>query len=188
MRVIGGIYRRRTLKGPEGLDARPTSDRLRETLFNILQPMIDGSRFLDVCAGSGAVGIEALSREAVHATFVERSRPMSALIQANLDHCAVPVEDYSLVNSDALAFLRTASRQTELPWDLVYYDPPYEVDHLPVLEFLAGEGGPLLQDSARIMVEHRRNDMLPAEIGRLRSVRQLRQADTCVDFYEFVEM
>src|SRR5216110_1350876 len=85
MRVIAGYYRGRNLRSPPSMQVRPTSDRLRETLFNVLAPRIEGTRFLDLCAGSGAVGIEALSRGAQHATFVDRSRKMCTLIEANLD-------------------------------------------------------------------------------------------------------
>src|SRR3979490_2698403 len=85
LRIISGKYRGRKLKSPPSLKTRPTSDRLRETLFNILAPRIEGTQFLDLCAGSGAVGIEALSRGAARVTFVDRSRKMYALIETNLD-------------------------------------------------------------------------------------------------------
>src|SRR5437773_10925061 len=85
LRIIAGKYRGRRLKTPPSLQTRPTSDRLRETLFNILAPRIQGARFLDLCAGSGAVGIEALSRGAAHVTFVDRSRRNCGLIEANLE-------------------------------------------------------------------------------------------------------
>src|SRR6185503_16694531 len=90
MRIIAGAYKGRNLKSPPSLEVRPTSDRLRETLFNVIAPRIEDARFLDLCAGSGAVGIEALSRGAAHLTFVDRSRRMCALIKSNLDLCGVP--------------------------------------------------------------------------------------------------
>src|SRR5258708_13380574 len=94
MRIIAGKYRGRKLKSPPSLQTRPTSDRLRETLFNILAPRIEGVRFLDLCAGSGAVGIEALSRGAAHVTFVDRSRIMCALIEANLAALSIPGNNF----------------------------------------------------------------------------------------------
>src|SRR5213082_2052612 len=97
MRVIGGKYRGRKLKSPPSIQTRPTSDRLRETLFNILAPRIEGTRFLDLCAGTGAVGIEALSRGAAHVTFVDRSRKMCALVESNLDLCNVPENETEVV-------------------------------------------------------------------------------------------
>src|SRR5207302_9434158 len=100
MRIIAGRYRGRKLKSPPSPQTRPTSDRLRETLFNILAPRIDGARFLDLCAGSGAVGIEALSRGAAHVTFVDRSRKMCALIEANLAALAIPENEFEIVCSE----------------------------------------------------------------------------------------
>src|SRR5216684_3217088 len=97
MRIIAGKYRGRKLKSPPSLQTRPTSDRLRETLFNILAPRINGARFLDLCAGSGAVGIEALSRGAAHATFVDRSRKMCGLIEANLEALDVSQDGFVIV-------------------------------------------------------------------------------------------
>ena len=135
MRIIAGIYRGRHLKSPPSLDVRPTSDRLRETLFNILAPRISDVRFLDLCAGSGAVGIEALSRGVAHATFVDRSRKMCGLIEANLDLCKVPEDQTEVFNSEASEFLHQAVNREMKPWDIVYFDPPYQDDYLRVLEF-----------------------------------------------------
>src|SRR5262249_40025894 len=100
MRIISGTYRGRNLKSPPSMQVRPTSDRLRETLFNVLAPRISDVLFLDLCAGSGAVGIEALSRGAAHVTFVDRSRKMCGLIEANLDHCLVPEEQTEVINEE----------------------------------------------------------------------------------------
>src|SRR5205807_270865 len=113
MRVIAGYYRGRNLRSPPSMQVRPTSDRLRETLFNILAPRIEGTRFLDLCAGSGAVGIEALSRGAAHVTFVDRSRKMCGLIEANLDLCGVPENETEVVLSEAAEFLRRAATRGE---------------------------------------------------------------------------
>src|SRR5882762_346213 len=111
LRIITGKYRGRNLKSPTSLQVRPTSDRLRETLFNVIAPRIEGARFLDLCAGSGAVGIEALSRGAAHVTFVDRSRKMVALIEANLELCKTPKEERQIVQAEAADFLRQALRQ-----------------------------------------------------------------------------
>src|SRR5258705_1435699 len=132
VRIISGTYRGRNLKSPPSLDVRPTSDRLRETLFNVIAPRIDEARFLDLCAGSGAVGIEALSRGAAHATFVDRSRKMCGLIEANLDLCGIPEEETEVILSEATAFLRRDSARQRKGWDLVYFDPPYATEYLPV--------------------------------------------------------
>src|SRR5256714_10266187 len=125
MRVIAGNYRGRTLRSPPSMQVRPTSDRLRETLFNVLAPRIEGARFLDLCAGSGAVGIEALSRGAIHTTFVDRSRKMCGLIEANLDLCGIPEEETEVVLSEAAEFLRRAATRGEQEWDIAFFDPPH---------------------------------------------------------------
>ena len=106
LRVIAGKYRGRTLKGPPSLKTRPTADRLRETVFNILAPRIEGTRFVDLCAGSGAVGIEALSRGAGQVTFVDRSRQMCALISENIRTLKIEDADAAIVCAEAAEFLR----------------------------------------------------------------------------------
>src|SRR5262250_3945414 len=106
MRVIAGKYRGRKLKSPPSTQTRPTSDRLRETLFNVLAPRIEGAAFLDLCAGTGAVGIEALSRGAEHVTFVDQSRQMCALIETNLEALKIGSDEYGLITADAFEFLR----------------------------------------------------------------------------------
>src|SRR6266852_2470684 len=133
MRIIDGKYRGRNLRSPPSLEVRPTSDRLRETVFNVIALRIEGARFLDLCAGSGAVGIEAISRGAGHVTFVDRSRKMGKLIESNLDLCRVAESEASIVITDAADFLRRQRKRREEPWNVVYFDPPYEQDYLPVL-------------------------------------------------------
>src|SRR3954464_11824637 len=146
MRVIAGYYRGRNLRSPPSMQVRPTSDRLRETLFNVLAPRIEGARFLDLCAGSGAVGIEALSRGAAHVTFVDRSRKMCGLIESNLDLCGVPEDETEVVLSEAAEFLRRTSTRGGEGWDVVYFDPPYSIDYLPVMLALAAPGATLLKE------------------------------------------
>ena len=113
MRIIAGKYRGRQLKSPPSSQTRPTSDRLRETLFNVLAPRIAGVRFLDLCAGTGAVGIEALSRGAEHVTFVDKSRKMCGLIEANTSALGIEREAFAVVNSEATAFLKKCAKQIE---------------------------------------------------------------------------
>ena len=112
MRIIAGKYRSRILKSLKGLALRPTSDRLRETLFNVLGPAVAGSRFLDVFAGTGAVGIEALSRGAAQVTFIENHAPAAKLIRQNLDSLKITT-GYTILAADALAALqKLAARHT----------------------------------------------------------------------------
>jgi 16S rRNA (guanine966-N2)-methyltransferase len=183
LRIIAGIYRGRHLKSPPSLDVRPTSDRLRETLFNILSPRINNVRFLDLCAGSGGVGIEALSRGAAHATFVDRSRKMCGLIEANLDLCKVPEDQTEVFNSEASEFLHQAVNREMKPWDIVYFDPPYQDNYLRVLEFFGTHADNLLTSEALIVVEHYYKNQLPEEFGHIHRSRMLKQGDASLSFY-----
>ena len=166
---------------------RPTSDRLRETLFNVIAPRIQGARFLDVCAGSGAVGIEALSRGAAHVTFVDRSRKMFALIEANLELCQIAKEERQVVQMEATDFLRQALRQASRgevePWDIVFFDPPYATDYLQVLDSFGAHASGLLTESGLLIVEHHHKKELPDELGNLRRTRVLKQGDSALSFY-----
>ncbi|HYJ86646.1 MAG TPA: 16S rRNA (guanine(966)-N(2))-methyltransferase RsmD, partial [Pyrinomonadaceae bacterium] len=183
--IIAGKYRGRNLKSPPSLEVRPTSDRLRETLFNVIAPRIEGTRFLDLCAGSGAVGIEALSRNAAHATFVDRSRKMCGLVEANLDLCRVPEDETEVVQSEALDFLRhRQARQKKEPWDIVFFDPPYATDYLRVLESFGAENSSLLTESGLLIAEHHHKNQLPDVIGRLSRTRTVKQGDSSLSFYE----
>ncbi|MBC8032399.1 MAG: 16S rRNA (guanine(966)-N(2))-methyltransferase RsmD [Pyrinomonadaceae bacterium] len=190
MRVIAGKYRGRKLKSPPSLDVRPTSDRLRETLFNVIAPRIEGVRFLDLCAGSGAVGIEALSRGAAHVTFVDRSRKMFALIEANLELCQVAKEERSVIQAEATAFLKQVSRQIRggksEPWEIVFFDPPYATEYLEVLDSFGTPPSSLLSKTGLLIVEHHHKKELPDEIGNLRRTRILKQGDSALSFYEKV--
>ncbi len=151
MRVISGQYGGRVLKTPVDNKTRPTSDRLRETLFNILAPRIDEeTRFLDLCAGTGAIGIEALSRGAAFVTFVDRSKRSCALIEQNLDKLEIPKSQTEILALEAETF---TGREHADGWDITYFDPPYSADHGLVLhEF--GFNKTLLKPDGILVVEH----------------------------------
>jgi 16S rRNA (guanine966-N2)-methyltransferase len=186
MRIIAGQYRGRNLKSPPSLEIRPTSDRLRETLFNVLAPRIQETRFLDLCAGSGAVGIEALSRGATHVTFVDRSRKMCGLIEANLDLTRVPEDQTEVIQSEALEFLRHAGNRkgrVDAHWDLIFFDPPYATDYLPVLNLIGDQTDRLLTEDGLVVVEHHHKNQLPENIGSLRRTRVLKQGDSALSFF-----
>lgn len=180
MRIIAGKYRGRNLKSPPSLEVRPTSDRLRETLFNVLQAQIQDTRFLDLCAGSGAVGIEALSRGAAHATFVDRSPKMCGLVEANLDLCKIPEEQTAVVQAEATDFL--GRLKSDDAWDIVFFDPPYANDYLKTLERLGTSER--LSTNGVVVVEHHHKKDLPNAVGRLRRTRVLKQGDSALSFYE----
>jgi 16S rRNA (guanine(966)-N(2))-methyltransferase RsmD len=174
MRVIAGAYKGRNLKSPPSMAVRPTSDRLRETLFNIIAPRIDEVRFLDLCAGSGAVGIEALSRGARHVTFVDRSRRSCQLIESNVQLCRIPEEEFEIYQMTAEDYLRQSK---DYPWDIIFFDPPYQEDYLRTIDLLANYGGLLI-------VEHHHKNTLPETIGTLVKTRVLKQGDSSQSFYE----
>ena len=171
MRIIAGAYKGRNLKSPPSMQVRPTSDRLRETLFNVIAPRIEDARFVDLCAGTGAVGIEALSRGARHVTFVDRSRKSCQLIESNVKLCRIPEEQYEIYQMTAEDFLR----QSKDPWDIVYFDPPYKEDYLRTLELL---------NAGLVIVEHHHKNELPQSIGNLQRIRVLKQGDSSLSFYE----
>jgi 16S rRNA (guanine(966)-N(2))-methyltransferase RsmD len=183
MRIIAGKYRGRRLKSPPSVATRPTSDRLRETLFNILAPRIEGVRFLDLCAGSGAVGIEALSRGAAHVTFVENSKGMCALIEANLNLCRIENKDRRVVLADAAEFLRRARKLDQEPWDIVFFDPPYADEYEGVLELFGASAASLLSEDGLLVVEHGHKNELKEEYGSLSRTRIVKQSDSALDFY-----
>lgn len=178
MRVIAGKFKGRNLKSPPSLDVRPTSDRLRETLFNVIAARVPDSRFLDLCAGSGAVGIEALSRGAAHATFVDRSRRSCQLIEANLNLCQVPEEQRDIYCSEAAEFLKQSGKDQ---WDVIFLDPPYKTDYLRILQLLGSSQ--LLSEDGLLIVEHHHKTNLPETIGSLTRTRVLKQGDSSLSFY-----
>lgn len=182
MRIIAGEYRGRVLKSPPDSRTRPTSDRLRETLFNILAPQIgDDTRVLDLCAGTGAVGIEALSRGAEFATFVDKSRKACALIEENLDLLGI---DESKTEVVALPAENFSGRDHKPGWDIVFYDPPYETNYSLVLFDFGAEEARLLREEGVLIAEHHAKNILPDASGQLRRWRLLTQGDTCLSFYE----
>src|SRR5919106_6302430 len=123
MRIIAGAHKGRTLKAPKWEGLRPTSDKLRETLFNILAPRIMGARVVDGFAGTGAIGIEALSRGASHVTFIEKDRRAAQLIQQNVSSCSIE-RGFAIETSDVGAVLRRLP--AERTFDVIVLDPPYD--------------------------------------------------------------
>jgi len=185
MRVIAGIYRSRILKSLKGLALRPTSDRLRETLFNVLAPVISGSRFVDLFAGTGAIGIEALSRGASEVVFIENHAPAATLIRRNLESLGIST-GVTVLAVDALrglAMLAARKNSGAPAFDYVFLDPPYAAaeDYSRVLEFLGSAD--LLAIGGLVVAEHRRNFDLPEEPGAIKRFRVLRQGDAALSFY-----
>lgn len=181
VRIIAGKFRSRPLIVPKGRDVRPTSDRLRETLFNVLAPRIAGCVFVDLFAGTGAVGIEALSRGASRAFFAEISKTALQSLHSNLNQFQLSAEA-QVEQSGALPLLhRLANKGVTL--DIVFLDPPYNQtdNYEQTLHFLANY--PALAPNAVIVAEHARRVPLAAEFGHLTRYRVLEQGDASLSFF-----
>ena len=182
MRIIAGTFRSRPLQAPPGLATRPTSDRLRETLFNVLAPRIRDAVFLDLYAGSGAVGIEALSRGAAHVTFVERTPAAIKILRANLAQLGIHA-GFKIQNSNVSQSLRKLSG---VPFDLVFLDPPYDAgeEYITALNLLGVGSQRALAPEAIVIAEHRRKHTLNPSYGNLHRFRLLEQGDAALSFYK----
>ena len=154
-----------------------------------------GARFLDLCAGSGAVGIEALSRGAAQITFADRSRQMCALVEANLAALEIPPDEIAVVCREAGEFLRRRARQNSTKatgadgggsdvFDIIFFDPPYATDYDVVLGYCGENGRDLLAEGGLVIVEHHRKNELKDSYGSLRRYRELKQGDSCLSFYQ----
>ncbi|HLX75961.1 MAG TPA: 16S rRNA (guanine(966)-N(2))-methyltransferase RsmD [Terriglobales bacterium] len=187
MRVIAGKYRSRPLRSLRGLDIRPTSDRLRETLFNVLVGGDPGrlaeTVWLDLYAGTGAVGIEALSRGAHMVYFVEESTRAAELVRQNLRSLSVEGDSFEVVERDVLSGLRRLDAQA-VTCDFCFLDPPYRqhASYEQTLGFLAQSH--LLQPASVVVAEHDRKFDAPAKIGALQRYRKLEQGDAGLSFYK----
>jgi 16S rRNA (guanine966-N2)-methyltransferase len=184
MRVIAGKFRSRPLTAPRGFDTRPTSDRLRETLFNVLAPRIEDAAFLDLYAGSGANGIEACSRGAELVVFIEKAAPAVAAIRANLSALGIR-EGYQLETRSAAASVKRLREQGQR-FDIVFLDPPYKAaeEYALILGLLGGECHAVLADDAVVIAEHHRKQSLEEEYGKLHRYRLLEQGDASLSFYK----
>jgi 16S rRNA (guanine966-N2)-methyltransferase len=172
MRIVAGRFGGRRLAAPPGRGTRPTSDRVREALFSILGPL-DGARVIDLYAGSGALGIEALSRGAASAVFVERDARSAAVLRSNLDTLGVEAD---VRRVDAVAALRDAQRRGET-YDLALCDPPYRL--APDLGPSLGEAlAPVLADGARVVTESDRR--APLDLHVLSLTDERRYGDTLI--------
>lgn len=194
MRVIAGKWRSRPLLAPAGMDTRPTADRLRETLFNVLtQGAVDrvqGARFLDLYAGSGAVGVEALSRGATQAIFVEQAAGALAVLRKNLEALGIRGDAARVEKRGVGRFLR-GELENELKktavegFGVVFLDPPYDLaeEYATTLGLLGGEGAALLAPAGLVVAEHRRKQALAESYGRLTRIRLLEQGDAGLSLY-----
>ena len=160
---------------------RPTARRVREVMFRILFRRVRAGRFLDLCAGSGMVGLEAISRGALICTFVERSARMCAVVKKNMEACGIKVGHGEVVQAEAAPFLKQMEKRRRT-WDVVYYDPPYDADYDEVLKFFAR--GAALKTRGVLVIEHHAEMFFPETFGSMSRWRVLVQGETALSFYE----
>jgi 16S rRNA (guanine966-N2)-methyltransferase len=180
VRVIAGAFKGRRLESPTWEGLRPTSDKLRETLFNVLAPRVPGARVLDLYAGTGALGIEAVSRGAAAVTFIERDRRAQSLIAANLAHCGIE-NGCVIIRASVVRGLQALGSDPALtPFDIIMLDPPYEQEADAVLQLVPAVAAP----SAVVVLEHARRRSAPPSVGRLVRSRQIVAGDSTLSLYE----
>ena len=174
--MIAGSLKGRRLETPSWEGLRPTSDKLRETLFNVLASRIEGARVLDGFAGTGAVGIEALSRGAAHVTFVDSDGRAVQLIQRNLDHCRAG-DRYAIIRA---RFADAARRMSAGSFGLVFLDPPYQSEDMAgILEAAA----PLVAPDGLVVLEHARRDVAPPAAASIVKTRDIHSGDSALTIY-----
>ena len=179
MRVTGGIGRGRRLKVPTGAGVRPTSDKVKQALFNILGERVIDASFLDLYAGAGGIGIEALSREAGSVVFVDSSRESFTAIKENMEQTGFG-DRAQVVLAKAESYLK----KTSGPYDIVFLDPPYAEDMQPILDLIAESG--IVKTDGIVVAEHCKKQPSPGKAGALVLYREARYGDTILAFYKMV--
>jgi 16S rRNA (guanine966-N2)-methyltransferase len=175
VRIVAGTYKGHRISAPKGASTRPTADRVREAVFNLLGPL-DGLRVIDLYAGSGALGIEALSRGAASATFVDSDRGAARVLRENVEQLSL--ERARVVRADVQSYLRAAARAGER-WDLAFCDPPYRLAHRLGAE-LGGLLRPVLAEGAQIVCESSQRQPLELDLPML---KQRRYGETVIAIY-----
>jgi len=189
MRIIAGQYRSRILSSPPGDATRPTSDRLRETLFNIMAARMQGCRFVDLYAGTGAVGLEAISRGATHTWFSENAIPALKSLRANLAALKIPTAAYTLEDRGTTQLLQRLPKLLQgNTADIIYLDPPYDLEdaYTQTLGFLGSSANrALLAEDALVIAEHATKSkfQLSDRYGALTRTRVYKQGDASLSFY-----
>jgi 16S rRNA (guanine(966)-N(2))-methyltransferase RsmD len=178
MRVIAGSLKGRKLDPPTWEGVRPTSDKLRETLFNVVARRVPDARVLDAYAGTGAIGIEALSRGAAHVTFIDRDPRSLRLIEQNLQRCGI-ADRYAIIR----ARLAPGFAEPIGSFDLAVLDPPYDE---PDLTAAMAAVEPLVIANGLLVLEHTRKRSGPESVGRLSRTRVLNSGDSALSFYESI--
>ena len=185
MRVIAGKYKGRKLYTPDDHSVRPTTDKVKEALFSMLANELYGARVLDLFAGTGGLGIEALSRGAEYCLFADSSRKSLDLIRSNLAHCKVE-EETRIAAGEFRKVLRSAARKIEdgleEPFDIILLDPPYEAGYMDDIFRLISAGG-ILADGGTIVAEHRKQEEMPDELHGFTKVKERRYGVVKLSIY-----
>ena len=181
MRIIGGEYRSRLIEMPKGVQIRPTQDRVREAVFNVLAD-VNGRRVLDLFAGSGAYGIEALSRGASYATFVENNSRCLEVIVSNLSSLEIPESKYTILRSSAYMALSRLEKDGE-QFDLIFVDPPYHKDMAKKC-LLYIDYYDILRQAGLVVVEHFKADSLEADLETLVPEKERKYGDTVITIFK----
>jgi 16S rRNA (guanine(966)-N(2))-methyltransferase RsmD len=181
MQVTDGKHRGKFLTSTASPKVRPTARRIREVMFRLIFRRVRAGRFLDLCAGSGAVGIEAISRGALISTFVERSARMCSYIKKNLEACEIKEGHGEVCEIEVVPFLKKMQKRRRF-WDVVYFDPPYDTNYDEVLDYL--KRGVAIKPGGLLLIEHHAEMFFPEKIGVLKRWRVVTQGDTALSFYE----
>lgn len=181
MQVTDGKHRGKYLQATDANNVRPTARRIREVMFRILYRRIRAGRFLDLCAGGGTVGIEAISRGAMISTFVERSGKMCGIIKKNLDAMGIKEGHGEIHHIEAVPFLKKMGKRRRY-WDVAYFDPPYDSNYDEVLAYFSR--GVALKPGGLLVVEHPKEMLLPEKFGVMARWRVVEQGETAITFYE----
>ncbi|WP_300297407.1 16S rRNA (guanine(966)-N(2))-methyltransferase RsmD [Anaerosolibacter sp.] len=180
MRVIAGKLRGRKIKAPDGMHTRPTTDRVKESIFSMIYPYIIDSTVLDLFAGSGSLGIEALSRGAEKAYFVDNNKQSLSIVKENLINLGLLDQSIVLL-AEAMKALKDISLKDQI-FDIIFLDPPYMKGFIiPCIETIKENG--LLNIDGIIVIEHNVEDVLPAEVGDLIKIKDRRYGDTNISIY-----
>ena len=183
MRVIAGKYKGRRLSSLKNLKVRPTSDRVKESVFSIIRKNVTDANFLDLCAGSGSIGIEALSQGAKQVTFLDEDTQSIRLIEQNLEKCGLNRQNPQILmlQSEASKGISILSKQGKT-YALIYFDPPYNAGiYKHCITQISDER--ILETKGLLLIEHHHNTQLPLDIGTLRCDRQNRYGATKISFY-----
>ncbi len=181
MQVTDGKHRGKYLQSTTSAKVRPTARRIREVMFRILFRRVRAGRFLDLCAGAGTVGIEAISRGALIGTFVERSAQMCGFIKKNLETCGIKEGHGEIHQIEVVPFLKRMAKRRR-SWDVVYFDPPYDSNYDEVLAFFSR--GVALKSGGVLVIEHHAEMFFPEKFGVMKRWRVVVQGDTALSFYE----